>query len=278
VTLARFAALVIAAALALLPAVPLRAQQPTLDEMLAKGARYVQTFVLNFSNVVAEERYTQERVAPGPKKRQLVSDYFLMSLPGSNDWIECRDVIDVDGKPVGDHENRLLTLVKEGTPATWAVRARAVARASARYNIEDIGTINRPLLTMAFLQRPYQARFEFVLGAAERKLGPDIRLIRFRETQRPAMFAVGPVSGNIWLSEATGAVVKTELQFSNNRDYLNHVVTTFALDPDLGVHVPVQMDDAYAFNLSGGLTEIRGRATYGRFRKFGVKAEETFQQ
>ena len=186
------------------------AQDKNLGPVLDVVGAYIQRFVGHFSNVVAEERYKQERVFPGPKTRTLVSDYFLISLSGSNDWLELRDVVEIDGKPVGDHENRLLALLTNGTPANWASRARAVGRESARYNIEDIGTINRPLVAMALLQSPYRARLEFTVGPIEKKLGPDARVIRYRKTRPPSMFAVRFVTGFAWVSESTGAVLKPE--------------------------------------------------------------------
>ena len=270
-------AIVCAAALVCATAPRATSARQDTSILLDRAAAYVETFVERFSNVVAEERYTQERVFPGPKTRTLVSDYFLINLPGSKDWLELRDVVEIDGKPVGDHENRLLALVTSGTPATWTARARAVARESARYNIEDIGTINRPIIAMALLQVPYRERLVFTLGPIDKKIGSDARLIRYQETKPPSMFSVGFVTALAWVSESTGVVLKTELQFGNNTSVTNHVVTTFAPDATLGVSVPVTMEDAYAFDGAGGFTEIRGRATYGRFRKFGVKTEEKIQ-
>ena len=75
-------------------------------------------------------------------------------------------------------------------------------------------------------------------------------------------------SGAIWLLP-TGEVVRTEIAFLDAG--LNaRIATTFSLDERFGVEVPSQMDEVYTLRRS----KVRGRATYGRFRKFGVTSSE----
>ena len=272
----RAAVLAAATAFVAVTSVPARAEEPLLADVLAKSAAYVRTFVSRFSNIVAEERHTQKQLSPGQKSRVMVSDYCLISIPGSTDWIEVLDVIEVDGKPVGDRESRMLSFVKDGAPSTWHARALAVGRASARFNLQDIGTINRPLIAVTFLQTQIQDRFTFSLGPIDKKVAPDARLLQFREAKSPAMFQVGPVYGRIWVNDA-GVVLKTEVLFGNNQTATNHVVTTFTPDAALGIYVPMDMQDSYAFALQSQSVEVTGHATYGRFRSFGVKSEESFR-
>jgi hypothetical protein len=66
-----------------------------------------------------------------------------------------RDVFEVDGKPVRDAVGR----------------ARALAEEGARYNLWIIGTVNNPLLAMAFLQPNYRPRFRFNLAGIDKSLG-----------------------------------------------------------------------------------------------------------
>src|SRR4029453_8916138 len=127
-----------------------RAQSPKVDELIPKATAYAHDFVDRFSNVVAEERYEQEITVP-KRKRVLVSDFLLVKYPGNELWQSFRDVAEVDGKPVRDREERLMKLFLQ--PSSNAVRRAAeISEASARYNLIDIGTINNPLLVMAFLQ------------------------------------------------------------------------------------------------------------------------------
>ena len=60
---------------------------------------------------------------------------------------------------VRDQPERLTKLFLE--PSSNALRrARELAEAGARHNLLNIGTINNPLLVMAFLQEGYRERQE----------------------------------------------------------------------------------------------------------------------
>jgi hypothetical protein len=242
----------------------------TLPELLAVTAAYLQTFVQRFTNVVATEHYVQEQMGGVRRKHALTSDFFLITLPGSADWIECRDIYEADGKPVGDREKRLLKLLQDGSPKDWSARAASVARESTRYNLSDIGTINRPLVTLALMQAPYQPRLTFTSDGADAKAGFGVRVIAFRE-KAGGVFAQSPLWGRVWVDASTGMILKTELLFGNPRSP-NQIVTTFEVDPLLGVAVPIDMTERYPRG------DIRGHATYGQFRKFAVTSTETFGQ
>lgn len=175
-------------------------QNNARDDLLAKASVYVQQFVEQFSNVVAEETLVQETTNPR-RKRTLRSDFLLVRFPGEPQWLVFRDVAEVDGKPVRDKEERLTTLFLE--PAADAV-------------------------------------------------------CRGREMQ-----AV------VWIDEETGRVIKTELRIGS-RSTPTTITTTYRFDADLGINVPVEMQDWYP----DGNGEIRGLATYGRFRRFQVSTNE----
>ena len=53
------------------------------------------------------------------------------------------------------------------------------------------------------------------------------------------------------------------------------VTTLYKLDEDLGIKVPTRKEDRYP-DRSGG--EFRGKASYGRFRRFEVRTEETIHR
>jgi len=288
---------------------PPRLPATSLDDLLTRASAYVELFVARFVNVVATEHYVQERLGRGARagKHTLTSDFFLISLPGSTDWIECRDVYEADGKKIVDREKRLLTLVEAAPSRDWAARAQAIARESTRFNLEDIGTLNRPLVALALLQSAYQHRLTFATGATDSKVGPRARVLRFKETSTPVMFRQGPLAGRFWIDALDGTVLKTEVEFGNPR-WPNTIVATFARDAALGVHVPVDMTEHYIFGslvedmnaagqasarpdssslpgqpgiLTAGPTsrfEVRGHATYGQFRRFGVTSTEHFDQ
>jgi hypothetical protein len=257
--------------------IALDAQSPSIKEIIPKATEYAHQFVDRFTNVVAEERYEQQISSPR-RKRILVSDFLLVKTAGDEMWSSFRDVAEVDGKPVRDREDRLTKLFLE--PSSNALRRAAEIReAGARHNLIDIGTLNNPLLVIAFLQRHYVERFRFNGAGLDTSLGPDVRTVRFVEFRRPTVLRLNAnndvfSSGLIWVEEGTGRVVKTELQLGNVMTQIR-VTTHFVFDSELGINVPTVMEDVYPNTSSG---EFRGKATYGKFRRFEVKTEETIEK
>jgi hypothetical protein len=244
------------------------AQAPKVEDVIARGTLYAHRFVDRFSNVVAEERYEQETTSPR-RKRVLVSDFLLVRYHGDELWQSFRDVAEVDGTPVRDREDRMIKLFLE-PPGGALTRAAEIAAAGARHNLANVGTISNPLLVMGFLQRHYVDRFRFNLAGLEKELGPDVRTVRFVEFRRPTVLRTNSngnlaSSGLIWIEEGTGRVVKTELQIGASR-----VTTDYAFDEELGINVPAVMEDRYP----QARGEFRGRATYGKFRRFQIRTEE----
>jgi hypothetical protein len=256
------------AAVTLCSSANIGAQAPKVEELVAKASAYVHHFIGQFSNVVAEERYEQEITVPR-RKRVLTGDFLLVRYPGDDFWQALRDVAEVDGKPVRDREDRIMKLLVEPSPNALR-RAAELAGASSRHNLLDIGTLNNPLLALVFLQRDYHSRFRFNLAGIEKKLGPDVRTVRFVEWQRPTLLKGNSYSdmlsqGLFWIEEGTGRVAQTELRLGGVR-----IVTRYRFDEDLGINVPAEMEDWYP----DGTGEFRGKATYGKFRRFGVQTTE----
>ena len=259
-----------AAAIAVVIAVaPIAAQTNRGDQLVAQATAYVVDFLSRFSNVVAEERYIQETTSPR-RRRELKSDFLLVKPPGSEEWIQFRDVFEVDDAPVRDRDERLTQLFLD-EPSNALTRAAEVMRESARFNLaSSIGTLNKPLLAMAYLQPRYVTRFWFRVGPIDRSVGAGVRLVQFEEWARPTILrraaanADLPARGRMWIEEGTGRVVKTELRAGDAE-----IVTTFAFDVNLQVAVPVEMRERYVRQF-----EITGIATYGRFRRFEVRTQE----
>jgi hypothetical protein len=249
-------------------------QPPKTDEILARATRYMEEFVVRFSNVVAEERYIQETAVP-QRHRELRSDFLMVKPPGSTSWFQFRDVFEVDGTPVRDRQDRLSRLFL--TPSTNALtRAAEVTRESARYNLEDVGTINMPLTAISFLQPRYQKRFRFSRGPLDKKVGPDAWLVQYEEWALPTVLRRQanlnlPAHGRLWVEETTGRVLQTELLIDVGR-LPNQIVTSFQFDRDLQINVPVEMRERYEIR-----SRMTGTATYGRFRRYDVHTDESFR-
>ncbi len=285
----RLALLVVA--VAALSSADLSAQRNRTQELLARGAAYLEQFVDRFVNVVAEERYVQDsktfplsrpRGAPKsampagglPRHVELTSDFLLVQSPDKRWAYAFRDVFAVNGEPVRDREERLTQLFLE--PLDVAVdRARKIAEEGARFNIAGAArTVNNPLIAIGFLQTYYQPRFRFSLRGPDPELGTDIWILEFKEETRPTLLRSLPegdlpVKGRIWLQGETGRVVKTELVLSE----LDTITTSFRFDERFQIAVPYQMREDFWV----GNEVVAGAATYDRFRQFNVRTEEQFQ-
>jgi len=234
-------------------------------DVVVRASLYVDDFIQRFSNVVAEERYVQESSYPR-QRRELRSDFLLVSLPGGVDRYQFRDVLEVDGVAVRDRRDRLTKLFVEA-PADALQRARDVTRESERYNIAHIGTLDQPLLAVGFLQSRYVNRFRYIVGSSERRGDADVRYVAFEEITRPTIIKSAvthrdfPSHGYFLIDEASGRVVRSQLDLGRGIPPPS-IVTSFRFDDDLQLNVPVEMHDPL------------GIATYGRFRRFSVETEE----
>ena len=133
------------AALVVLAWGPARAQDVSLDEVMANTAAYIATFEEQLAAIVAEETYVQRanNYLPrgtsfnGPQarnfeQRTLKSDLLLVKPETSTGWVQFRDVFEVDGRPVRDRSERLTKLFLDPSdrPATRSPASSRRARAT----------------------------------------------------------------------------------------------------------------------------------------------------
>jgi hypothetical protein len=253
------------------------AQNTQVKDLLPRVGEYIRAFVAGFSNVVAEESYKQQIPSPR-RKRELKSDLMLVKYPGADGWLIFRDTFEVDGKSVRSEPERLTKLFVE-PPESALRRAREITSASAKFNLANIGTINNPLMVLALMQEENQARFRFTLGNMEKSLGPDVRIIQFQEYQSPSLLKVNGsadvfTNGLLWVEQASGRVVKTQLNLGRRGSGIE-IVATFRADPDLQIDVPVSLKEWYPDGFGGDIT---GEATYSRFRRFQVATQDDLKQ
>ena len=258
--------------------------QPANQDLVARVGAYVNQFYLSFGSVVAEERYEQAvRRAPGssttsvrrgdsgPVATTLVSDFLLVQVPGEG-WMPFRDVFERDGQQVRDREERLAKIFLSGTGASLD-QARAIMNESARYNIGNVQrNINTPTLVLVFLTDDQRPHFSFKIGKSE----DEGVVIEFRETVRPTFVRTSndrdlPVNGRLWVDEQDGTIHKTELH-AVDTNVEAHITVTYTLEPGLGLWVPSRMEERYRAGRDSA--EVRGTATYSRFRRFQVKTSE----
>jgi hypothetical protein len=275
------------------------AQEPRLDEVLARTGAYVRNLHTQLSGIVAEEHYVQQARdtrrrttgVPTEQRRQLRSDLLLVRPPDEERYIEFRDVFEVNGTPIRDREERLTKLFL--TPTRDSVdRIRAIVNESARHNLGDVmRNVNTPMLALHFLVPSAQPRFAFrrersgrpQLGdptdfpgrnAAPFRPPPAAWVISFRETARPTLIKTErdqdfPVSGRFWIDPTSGAVTVSELVLEDS-DLSVVINVAHREEASLGFPVPVEMRERYRTSAQ----HVEGVAEYGRFRRFQVRTGE----
>ena len=272
-----------------------------LDTLLDRAAWYLDYFVDEFENVVAEERYVQDSTMPLPsfspvggargggfppppspsdaaraRHRDLRSDFLLVKSPDTLALVPFRDVIDVDGVAIRDREARLANLFLSARGASVMEQAERIGAEGARYNLGNMrSTLGNPVLGLGVLQRTYQARFRFTLAKDDRASAAGVSVVEFKETASPAMIRGEAgrdlmAHGRMWIDSATGRVTKTELQVEQPVIRAS-IVTTFRLEDRSGIGVPEEMREQYTFANGNRIATV---ATYGRFRRFDVNTTE----
>ncbi len=254
---------------------------PALDETLLKAAEYVAWYQRAFVGIVAEETYRQTATRrngfdargfarDASQRRDLKSDVLLVRTPGADEWLQFRDVFEVDGKPVRDRDDRLVKLFLE-PPASVQTQIDDITNASARYNIGGITrNMNIPVLALAVLEAVNRRGFTF--SASQKK---DQTIIEYQEHRAGTLIRSNdneptPTHGRITVETATGRVLATEL-VAEARRLTAAIDVTYTSEPPLGLLVPREMREKYT---SDDGTTIEGHATYGRYRRYQVLVDD----
>ena len=275
-------------------------EAPSLASALAAAGQYVVEFRDRLSGIVAEERYRQRASTPQNvrgaferqsqrrqnHRRELRSDFLLVRPENTDRFVEYRDVFEVDGRSVRDRQERLANLFLNHSRSAQA-QAGAITIESARHNVGTITrTLNTPTLALVFLSPDYQPRVAFSrttastpsLDLEEGEWGDstDVWTIEFAEGGMDTLVR-GPrgaslaAQGRFWIEPASGVVVASEL-IVDGPDVYALVDVRYALEPDIGVRVPVEMREQYRDRYG---SRAEGTATYSNFRRFQVQVEES---
>jgi len=263
--------------------------EPSVATVLDRAAEYLAGFHRQLSSIVAEERYVQHWSTGGRKgstdlgHRELMSDVLLVKPLDADDWLQYRDVYEVDGTPIRDRPERIGRLFREGTLSSDA-RMRTILEESARYNIGDIQrNVNTPLFPLQFLRASNQRRFTFTRTtdvvarpttadpeeAGAFRVSTEVWVIAYQERRSDTMIHTAghrdfPSRGRFWIEPGTGRVLMSELLLEN-RSLKVAIDVSYQSEPLLGVFVPVEMRERYEAARTHSLIECR--ATYGRFRQ-----------
>jgi hypothetical protein len=278
--------LAVSAAQALRAASGPAASQPAVDAIVTRASAYVVQYESALGGLVAEEDYTQQvsmrtpsptMVAPR-RTRRLKSDFMLVKFTAAEPWIPFRDVIAVDGKPVGDRDARLEELFLK-PEAQARQNAARITDEGARYNLGSMHrNINVPTLALEYLKPGNAARCR--LGAPHRETvdGQAAWKIEYAERDGPTVIKDGrnggdvPANGVFWIRDTDGAVMRSILRTKNRISDLE-IDVKYCQAPAVPVLVPCRMSERY--NLSR--EQVTGVATYANIRQFKVTTTESIK-
>lgn len=249
-----------------------------LRRALARMTAYVESYVREYSALVAEEDYYQSAGA-GYARRQirLKSDVLIVRPGDAREWMCFRDIFEVDGFSQGDREDRLKRLFLD--PTHWATaELQAIKEESARHNIGPVvRNLNVPLFPLSVLEPMNVMRFRFRFGRKQESDGVERWRIDYEELIRPTLVSTHagddvPIAGSFLIDPMTGAVVESFLTADTEWGRAELKVK-YRRDADLGFWVPAEMTEYYRSQKYVTLAD--GRATYSKFRRFQVKTEQT---
>jgi len=300
---ARVAAAVVGGALLLQGVTSPLVAATAADVLVDRLAAYVEQFGREFQGVVATERYVQvirpwTGVPPARAdvshrealaRRELQSDLLLV-FDADGPWNLHRDVIAVDGVPVGDRERRLQSLFLD-PGVTTRERLRRMTTESARYNLGDITrTLNIPTFPLIVVHPTYRDRFRLRARGVRQEGGTTLREVTFEETRRPTLVRSTegrdvPLRGRLLVDDGTGEFVHARLD-PEPIGVRSRIEVWFERVPGLALRAPVRMWEWYQVRgviqvpVDGDRARafprayIEGLAQYDEFRRYGVEVEE----
>src|SRR5262249_45526899 len=155
---------------------------------LARAGRRVLEYQAELPHLIATETSVQLATAPRgalleASQRRLVSEFGWVSAGNMPDLLCVRDVIEVDGRPLGGSDrSRLQSLLHGGDLATYD-GTNALREESARFNlVEGSRNFNLPTVALFFLHPETQSRFKWSRGPST---SATTWVLTFRERDRP---------------------------------------------------------------------------------------------
>ena len=254
-------------------------QDPATAAIVERGGRYVEAYQRDFSAVVSEELQVQTLVRADGRVRQtreLKSD-FLLVRTGPVVTQAFRDVIEVDGKPVRNREDRLRKLFLD-TPKTAVEQASAIARESERHNIGVHRTGNSPLLPLMVLDPRLASGFRFAQAGGSLTF-EEFRTPSFLGTRRNGTRYDLLSRGSFEIEADTGRVLAAEITaIGPAPSYAASLAVRYAEDPKLKLMVPVDVREGYWFPARPKDDRLEVVCTYTNFRRFQVTYGEQIKE
>ena len=253
------------------------APDTSIGAVVAAAAAYVHAYQDQLTSVLAHETYRQEvtrgpGIPHGPTARTLTSDVFFAFTPADHYWLAVRDVAEVDGRLVEDHQD-IRALLASTSVTNLAMSLKA---ANAKFNIgEIVRNFNEPTFSLRVFDDLYRPVIKFDRKSVKREANAVVVTLAFEEKQEPVLIhdpAGKPVlsHGTLVVEAGTGRVRSAALQANLGKLKLS-LTTVYEMDAHLGVLVPAQFNEQYAFDDRNLGEQVTCDATYSDYRKFETK-------
>jgi hypothetical protein len=259
---------------------PVIAQQLSMEQLRDAAGNYARAAFPRLANLVATEQYEQRlrgsAAVLGTTSRLLTSEVLLVRHPVEDrDWLFFRDVLNVNGSTVPNHQNRLNTLFINPTAANWEL-VREIAHADRQYHLPgSTAAETNPFVVVALMDRFYWPRLQFKSGKPDKDVGPNVRTLELEElkSDEEPILVRGLARGTVWLDAATGRILQTDIRIAGGPAPATSR-TTFRYDEKLQVAVPVEMKTVWR---PSPVAAVNGSAKYANFRQFGVNTSESLK-
>jgi hypothetical protein len=251
--------------------------------VVARASAYVGQYLQGLSNVVMEEHYQQQVRAMPNEIRQLRSELLLVHLPAPSGPTAFRDVLAIDGRPLGSRSDRLQRLFMEQQPSA-VEQATRIMRESARFNIgAAVRTLNVPIVPLLFLSADQARRLDWSAHGEEVLAGHRLERFRFVERRSPTLlrqpgggdvfaqgeFWIDPQSGAVWRARVS-IVIPDSTRRTNRPEVEGDMTVEFRFFDDWQMLVPESMTERYVLRNE----EDYGHATYSNLRRFTVTTSQ----
>jgi hypothetical protein len=211
-------------AVVVLSCVPVAAQEPSANDLMAKVGAYAAAYGEKSSVVVAQETYTQQVTVEGAadvvRPIKLVAEFAIVKLQGGG-WTGFRDVVEYNGQKVQDRRDRLVSLLT--SPSASISEATRIANESARFNVGPISrNFNTPTAALFFFLPENLERFTFTKKGNKTIDGIKTIEIAYKETKLPTLITTRagrnvPLEGALWVTD-DGTVIRTRMHMEKFAD------------------------------------------------------------
>lgn len=238
---------------------------PTLEELLSKGAAYQTTYATKVSGVTLEEQWVLIEVVSNKMATPLriSSDVVLVALGG--ELVGLRDLFSVDGKPVREHQPRIVkVLTDQPTSAGWQAAQRYQNENTQNLAMNTVVWYSDPMLAWQFIAEKNQSRMAYKLEGNKKMNGVQVYGVGFKEAPGGSRLIETPSrplsSGRFWIDPATGAVHMTELWIQSETDTAR-IQVAYAPDAKLSILLPKEATHSFETREAGAGFVSGGRST-----------------